>query len=113
MACGGITKEEVWGSKNDNQMREVNSMGCVYRPTYRDRAGNKRKSKIWWVQYYVNGKSFSEGTKTADHVEALRYLKRHEGEAAKGVPLIKGQQTVRFAELAQDLIIRRQMGLDP
>lgn len=79
-------------------------MGCVYRPTYRDRSGKKRKSKIWWVQYYVNGKQFSEGAKTADHAEALKYLKRREGEAAKGVPIIKGQQTIRFSELAQDLI---------
>jgi len=83
-------------------------MGCVYRPTYRDRAGNKRKSKLWWVQYYVNGKSFFEGAKTADRAEALRYLKRREGEAAKGVPIVKGQQTVRFAELAQDLLNDQQ-----
>jgi integrase len=79
-------------------------MGCIYRPTYRDRNGDKRYSSVWWVTFYSRGKSIFESTKTADWNEAKRYLKKREGEVANGVPIIKGQQSIRFKALADDVI---------
>jgi integrase len=79
-------------------------MGCTYRPTYRDRDGNRRHSAIWWVNFYSNGKPLFESTGTRDFTEAKKYLKRREGEVAAGKPIIQGQQSIRFKALAEDVI---------
>ncbi len=70
-------------------MKGGDSMGCVYRPTYRDRHGRKRSSAIWWVAFHSSGKQIFESTKTKDQAGAKRYLKRREGEIARGKPIRK------------------------
>ncbi len=32
-------------------------MGSLFRPTYKDSAGNRRESAVWWMKFYVGGKA--------------------------------------------------------
>lgn len=79
-------------------------MGCIYRPSFKDKDGNRRYTSIWWVKFFSNGKAIFQSTKTADYNQAKQFLKRLEGKVGNGVPIMKGQFTVRFQELADDVL---------
>jgi integrase len=64
-------------------------------------AADDSEGSIWWIQYYAAGKCVRESAETADHAEAKRYLKRREGEAAKGRITKSIERNVRFSELAE------------
>jgi len=83
-------------------------VGSLYRPTYVDRHGEKRTSAVWWASFYANGQRVFESTQTRDRGQAKNYLKRREGEVGKDVPIVRGQQTVKFQQLADDLLNDQQ-----
>jgi hypothetical protein len=62
-----------------------------------------RFGKIWWVKYYVNGKSIRESTETEKETEARRFLKDREGSAAKGQPVLPQVERILHEEAAEDL----------
>jgi integrase len=78
-------------------------MGHLFRPKYTDRQGRRHASATWCVKFYSNGRRITESAKTTDHAEAKQYLKRREGEVAKGAPILPGQQSIRFKVLAEDV----------
>ena len=59
--------------------------------------------KVWWVKYYVNGKPVQESTKATGIRKAEAFLKRHEGNAANGQPILPRVDLIRFEEAAKDL----------
>jgi hypothetical protein len=66
-------------------------MGSVYRPKLKDwrtRPVNEQRSAVWWMKFYVNGRAARESTGTDDKEEAKRTLKRREGAAATGQPIL-------------------------
>jgi hypothetical protein len=78
--------------------------GHLYKPGYNDRKGNRHYSKTWHAKFYVNARPVYESMHTTDYTETKRYLKMREGECARGAPIIKGQQSVKFEELAPDMV---------
>jgi integrase len=87
-------------------------MGSVFRPKYPPPgqtykaakvAGTLIESRIWWVKYYVHGRPVREGTETDNWTEAQRFLKKREGAAATGQPILPRVDRVRYDELAADL----------
>lgn len=58
--------------------------GNVFQPTYRDRHGELKHSRTWWIYYYSDGRLIRENAKTTDERKARRLLTIRQGELAKG-----------------------------
>jgi integrase len=81
-------------------------MGYVYQPKLKDwrsRPVAEQRSAVWWVKYYVNGRAVRESTGTDDKEAAKRELKRREGAAAAGQPVMPRVDRIRYDEIAEDL----------
>lgn len=63
-----------------------------------------KRGAVFWVQYYRNGKAYRESAKSEKESDAVKLLKRREGEIAQGrIPGIVFDK-VRFDELVKDFI---------
>ena len=79
-------------------------MGTIYRRRWRDRDGNMKEGKIWWIKYFRRGKPYYESSRSIKHKDALRLLQKREGETAVGkIPGIVFER-VHFDELASDYL---------
>ena len=63
-------------------MRRRITTGSVYKKTYTDRSGRARKSKTWYLKFYVNGKGRELSTGTTDYDDALALLRKKVAAAA-------------------------------
>ena len=60
-----------------------------------------KRGKVYWIQYYRNGKPYRETTKSKKEADAKRLLKKREGEISEGkLPDIYFDR-VKFDELAE------------
>jgi len=60
-----------------------------------------KRGKVYWIQYYRNGKPYRESTKSKKEADAKRLLKKREGEISEGkLPGIYFDR-VKFDELAE------------
>ena len=77
----------------------------ITREKVRDFMGNIfQRGKVYWIQYYRNGKPYRESTKSKKEADAKRLLKKREGEISEGkLPGIYFER-VRFDELAEDFL---------
>lgn len=57
-------------------MRRRIPTGRVFQRTYTDRKGMRRKTKTWFLKYYVAGKPVEAPTGTTDFDEAVRLLRQ-------------------------------------
>src|SRR5262245_18275195 len=81
-------------------------MGSVYRPKLKDwrtRPVAEQRSTVWWMKFYVNGRAVRASTGTDDKEAAKRELKKREGAAASGQPVMPRVDRIRYDEVAQDL----------
>jgi len=63
-----------------------------------------QRGKVYWIQYYRNGKPYRESTKSKKEADAKRLLNKREGEISEGkLPGIYFER-VRFDELAEDFL---------
>jgi hypothetical protein len=66
--------------------------------------GIYKRGKVYWIQYYRNGKPYRETTKSHKEADAKRLLKKREGEISEGkLPGIYFDR-VKFDELAKDFL---------
>ena len=79
-------------------------MGSLFKPKYKDRRGNRKESRVWWIKYYSNGRAVRESSESTSETEARRLLRIKEGESAKGVPIYPKMDRVRFKELTDAVI---------
>jgi integrase len=79
-------------------------MGSLFKPKYKDRRGNRKESRVWWIKYYSNGRAVRESSESTSETEARRLLRIKEGESAKGVPIYPKMDKVRFEELTNAVI---------
>jgi len=75
-----------------------------------------KRGKVYWIQYYRNGKPYRETTKSKKEADAKRLLKKREGEISEGkLPGIYFDR-VKFDELAEgflrDYRINQRKSLD-
>src|SRR5271169_601356 len=59
-------------------------------------------SRVWWAQWYVNGKAVRKSTGKTIKEEALPELRRLMGDAERGIPLVDGK--LRYSDLRAALI---------
>jgi hypothetical protein len=63
-----------------------------------------KRGKVYWIQYYRNGKPYRESTKSKKESDAKRLLKKCEGEISEGkLPEIYFDR-VKFDELSEDFL---------
>jgi len=63
-----------------------------------------KRGKVFWIQYYRNGKPYRESTKSRKETDAKRLLKKREGEISEGkLPGIYFDR-VKFDELAEGFL---------
>ena len=78
-------------------------MGMVYKRKTKDKHGNIKEGKIWWIKYYRNGKAYYESTGTNKKRKAETTLKEREGDMAKGKLPPANFNRIKYDELADDL----------
>lgn len=59
-------------------------------------------SRVWWAQWYVNGKAVRRSTGKVVKAEALAELRKLMGNTERGIPLVDGK--LRYAALRAALI---------
>lgn len=63
-----------------------------------------KRGRIYWIQYYSNGKPYRESTKSKKEADAKRLLKKREGEISDGkLPGIYFDRVI-FDNLAEDFL---------
>jgi len=78
-------------------------MGTIYRRKFKDKDGNTREGKTYWIKYYHNGKPLYESTKSTKWADAANLLKQREGGIASGkAPGVRFDK-VMFSELVEAL----------
>src|SRR5579875_2490662 len=63
-------------------MRKKIASGSVYKKTYTDRSGRARKSKTWYLKFYVSGEPIEASTGTTDYEDAVALLRQKTAAAA-------------------------------
>lgn len=63
-----------------------------------------RRGRLWWIKYYRNGVSFRESSKSEMRRDAMRLLRKREGEITAGRFCGLEIERVQFEELAEDLL---------
>lgn len=58
---------------------------------------------MWWCKYYVNGKAVRESTEREKETEARQFLKKQEGAAVDGRPVLPRVSRILYDEAAADL----------
>lgn len=80
-------------------------MGMLYRPKYRNAAGELVESSIWWFKIYVNGKPVRVNTKTANRKAAKDQMAVRAAEAAQNLPIVPKLNTKTVADILADVVI--------
>ena len=63
-----------------------------------------KRGRVYWVQYYRNGKPYRESAKSKKESDAKRLLKKREGEISEGkLPGIYFDR-IKFDELSEDFL---------
>jgi hypothetical protein len=57
-------------------------MGCIYRPKYTVKSGERKQSGVYWIKYYRNGKPYRESTKSRSKATAKAILAQREAVIA-------------------------------
>lgn len=58
--------------------------GRVYRPTWTNKKGEKKKVATWWLEYSLGGKQYREASGTTDRDEAIDQLRKRVGDRKTG-----------------------------
>jgi integrase len=64
-----------------------------------------RRGAVWWIKYYVDGRPVRESTGYTKEKAARREMKKREGRAASGLPILPRADRIRYEETAGDLRI--------
>jgi integrase len=76
-------------------------MGSIYRRKFKDKNGNTKEGKTFWIRYQHNGKPVYESAKSTKWADAANLLKLREGEIASGKPPGNTFDKVMFSELVE------------
>jgi integrase len=63
-----------------------------------------QRGRIWWLTWHVNGRRFSETSRSTRKDDARTLLKLREGDNAKGIPVTPRVGKYRYDEAVTDLL---------
>jgi integrase len=74
--------------------------GLIFQPTWKDRkTGEKKTSTVWWIQYNARGKRIRENSRSRNRADAVRLLKKRNGDAVDGKPVGPQIERTTLADL--------------
>lgn len=76
--------------------------GSVFQRTYRDARGRKKRTRNWYIEYVVGGRTIREATEYTKRSDAIEFLKKRVSDALNGRIVLSNQVT--FDDL-KDLIV--------
>lgn len=76
--------------------------GSVFQRTYRDARGRKKRTRNWYIEYVVGGRTIREATEYTKRSDAVEVLKKRVSDALNGRIVLSNQVT--FDDL-KDLIV--------
>lgn len=79
-------------------------LGSVYRRTKKSPDRTVKTLPTWWIKYRKNGLVFRESSGSEKYADAVRLLKRRQGEIVTGKFGGLGPERVRMAELFADVV---------
>jgi site-specific recombinase XerD len=83
----------------------MRGQGRVFQRTYRDkRTGEVRVARTFTIEYYLDGTMCREASGTTSYTEAVRQLKRRQGEIAQGRRITPAAERLTFEHLATNLV---------
>ena len=82
--------------------RRERGTGHVWRPKYKTRDGQVRKSRTFWIQYYQHGKRYRQSANTTSKEDARTFLNNKLVEIGNGTFIGAKAESVRLEELAED-----------
>jgi len=62
----------------------MRGLGRVYRPTWTNKKGEKKKVATWWLEYSIGGKQYREASGTTDKEEAIAELRKRVPDRLSG-----------------------------
>src|SRR6266853_3643304 len=80
-------------------MRRKIGSGRVFRQAYRDRHGKRRRTRVWYLKYYIKGKPVVVSSETTDKNEAITLLKQRVADAARQSQSTDLPERVRMGQL--------------
>ena len=83
----------------------MRGQGRVFQRKYRDkRTGKVKVSMTFTLEYYLDGTMCREASGTTSYTEAVRQLKRRQGEIAQGRRVTPAADRLTFEHLAANLV---------
>jgi site-specific recombinase XerD len=82
--------------------RGQKGVGSVFQRTYRDAHGKKKRTRNWYIEYVVGGRTIREATAYTKRSDAVQFLKKRTSDALNGKIVLSNQVT--FDDL-ENLII--------
>jgi hypothetical protein len=67
--------------------------GSVFQRTYRDAHGKKRRTKNWYIEYVVGGRTIREATTYGKRSDAIEFLKKRVSDGLNGKIVLSNQVT--------------------
>jgi hypothetical protein len=66
-------------------------MGSIYRPKYKNAAGELVEVSVWWLKYRADGRIVRESTEPKTTKESIvrGQLRVKEGDAGRGLPVVE------------------------
>jgi len=84
----------------------LRGMGRVYRHNYKDhRTGKWKKTKVWWIEFYHQGKQIRKSSRSRMRRDAVQMLREHLEAATAGKLMVGRGEIYRFADL-EAIIVR-------
>lgn len=79
-------------------------MGSIYRPKYKNAAGEVLESAVWWLKYRANGRPVRESSGTTKETKARGMLRVKEGDAERGLPVTPKVNRKTVNDLLDDVL---------
>jgi site-specific recombinase XerD len=67
--------------------------GSVFQRTYRDARGRKKRTRNWYIEYVVGGRTIREATEYTKSSDAVEFLKKRTSDALNGKIVLSNQVT--------------------
>lgn len=82
----------------------IPGFGCIFRPTYRDRHGEKRQSSVWWMEYKTHDGKARASTGHTDQAAAYSELAKLHGRYHSGELIATSAEHATIGECLNLLI---------
>jgi integrase len=99
-----LSREVATNLLNVRTRAHANGTGCVTQLRIKNEDGTIRKSRYWYLLYYVNGRQIRESSKTESKMQAEALLQVRLGEAQMGVRPHQDVKQLKYEDVRDALL---------